>query len=204
GLRIGLSQAANTGFPRLYNLYAISTDADAYLTYGLYAYASGASSNNYGVYAYAPTSNGYAGYFSGNVYTTGAYQPSDARLKSDISPLQGGLNTIMQLQAKRYTYDREQFDFMNLPEGEQYGFLAQDLQQLLPTLTNRAFQAYDEALSDTHEGQGFEFTAVNYIGLIPIMVAGIQEQQQVIDSQKAEIEALKARLDRLEAVLLDK
>ncbi len=201
GLRIGLSQAANTGFPRLYNVYAITTDADAYLTYGLYAYASGASSNNYGVYAYAPTSNGYAGYFSGNVYTTGAYQPSDARLKSDIAPLQGGLNTIMQLQAKRYTYDREQFDFMNLPEGEQYGFLAQDLQQLLPTLTQRAFQAYDEALSDTPEGQGFEFTAVNYIGLIPIMVSGMQEQQEIIEAQEKKIESLEARLDALEALL---
>jgi hypothetical protein len=201
GVRVGLSQVANTGFPRLYNVYAISTDADAYLTYGLYAYASGASSNNYGVYAYAPTSNGYAGYFSGNVYTTGAYQPSDARLKSNIVPLENGLETVMRLRPKSYVYDRETYDFLNLPEGQQFGFLAQDMVQLLPNLTNRAFQAYDEALSDSPEGQGFEFTAINYTGVIPVMVTAIQEQQAIIEDQKAQIQSLEARLAAIETLL---
>ncbi|MEZ4828502.1 MAG: tail fiber domain-containing protein [Bacteroidia bacterium] len=201
GLRVSLSQASNTGFPRLYNVYAISTGADSYISYGLYAYASGASNSNYGVYAYAPSSSGYAGYFSGDVYATGSYLPSDARLKSEIAPLEGGLATIMQLRAKRYVYDREHFDFMNLPAGEQYGFLAQEIEQILPTLTQRAFQAYDEALSDTYEGKGFEFTAVNYTGLIPILVTAVQEQQIIIDDQKTKIQLLEDRLEKLEAMI---
>lgn len=201
GLRVSLSQVSNTGFPRLYNVYGRSTDSDAYLSYGLYGYASGASSNNYGVYGYAPTTSGYAGYFSGNVYTTASYLPSDARLKSDISPLQSGLETLLQLRPKQYQYDREKFEFMNLPEGGQYGFLAQEVAQLLPDLTISAFQPYEEALSDTDEGQGFEFTAINYTGLIPIVVAGVQEQQAIIDSQQAEIERLEARLEALEVLV---
>ena len=203
GVRANLSQVSNSGFPRLYNFYGISTDNDAYLSYGIYAYASGASSNNYGVYAYAPTSSGYAGYFSGNTYATGSYQTSDARLKSDITSLEGGLDKVMALQPKRYIYDRERYEFMNLPEGEQFGFLAQDLQKLLPNLTQKAFQAYDEAISDTPEGQGFEFSAVNYIGIIPIAVKAIQEQQDFIEQQKAKIESLEDRIAKLEA-LIDK
>lgn len=201
GVRSNLKQAANTGFPRLYNFYGISTDSDAYLSYGLYGYASGASNNNYGVYAYAPTTSGYAGYFSGNVYSTGSYLPSDARLKSDVTPLQSGLATLLQLRPKQYEYDQEKFEFMNLPEGGQYGFLAQEVAQLLPDLTISTFQPYEEAISDTHEGQGFEFTAINYTGMIPIVVAGVQEQQVIIDSQQAEIERLEARLEALEILV---
>lgn len=201
GLRIALSQATNTGFPRLYNIFAISTDTDAYLTYGLYGYASGASSNNYGVYAYAPTSSGYAVYASGNMYCTGSYLPSDARLKTDVEDLPSGLSTVMQLKPKQYQYDNREYDFMNLPTKQQYGFLAQDVQEILPELTNESFHAYDEALNETEEGQGMHFTAVNYIGFIPIMVAGMQEQQEIIEAQKQQIDDLEARIQRLEALI---
>jgi hypothetical protein len=204
GVRSNLSQQTNAGFPRLYNFYGISTDADAYLSYGVYAYASGASSANYGIYAYAPTTSGYAGYFSGNTYATGSYQTSDARLKSDITTLEGGLDKVMSLQPKSYVYDREKYDFMNLPEGEQFGFLAQDLQKQLPNLTNKAFHAYDEAKSDTPEGQGFEFSVINYIGIIPVAVKAIQEQQEIIQEQEEKIESLEARIARLEALMEDR
>jgi endosialidase-like protein len=204
GVRVNLSQQNNTGFPRLYNFYGISTDSDAYLTYGLYGYASGASNNNYGVYAYAPTSSGYAGYFNGNTYATGSYQTSDARLKSEVEPLQSGLATLMQLEPKKYLYDREKYDFLNLPEGEQFGFLAQDMEKIYPNLTASAFQAYDVAKSDTHEGQGFEFKVINYVGLIPVLVSAIQEQQKQIEQQKQteqnqqqQIEALQKQVEEL-------
>lgn len=201
GLRVGLSQQSNSGFPRLYNVYGRSSDADSYLSYGLYGYANNASNANYGVYAYAPTSNGYAGYFSGNTYATGAYQTSDARLKSNIIEVQNGLGTIMKLRPKSYEYKREEYDFMNLPEGIQHGFLAQDIENLLPELVNDSFQAYDKAKSDTEEGQGFHFKALNYTGLIPIMVSAMQEQQDVIETQEARIKSLEDRLTQLEALL---
>lgn len=201
GLRVSLSQTTNTGFPRLYNVYGISTDSDSYLSYGLYGYASGASNFNYGVYAYAPTTSGYAVYASGNVYSTGSYLPSDARLKTGIEPLPRGLNTILQLRPKQYHYDTREYEFMNLPHQLQYGFLAQEVEALLPELTQETFHAYDEALSDTEEGQGMYFTAINYTGLIPIMVAGMQEQQEIIDEQKQQISDLEARIERLEKLI---
>lgn len=203
GVYSNLSQTpVTTGFPTLYNIYGRSTDSDAYTSYGLYGYASGASNANYGVYAFAPaTTNSYAGYFSGNTYCTGAYQPSDVRLKSDIAPLPAGLKTIMQLRPKKYSYDRDKYDFMNLPEGEQFGFLAQELETLLPNLVNDSFQAYDEAKSDTPEGQGFNFKAVNYIGIIPILVAALQEQQEIIAQQRDQILTFEQRLAKIESLV---
>lgn len=192
GVRASLTQETNTGFPRLYNFYGISTDNDAYLSYGVYAYASGASNNNYGVYAFAPTTNGYAGYFSGNVYTTGSYLPSDEKLKSNIQTLSSGLEKVLALRPITSEYLASSLPFMSLPEGQQFGFTAQNVKAVMPELVRTTFQPYDEARSDTPEGQGFEFDAVNYTGMIPVLVSAIQEQQAVIEALKAEIDALKA------------
>ncbi|NNE35426.1 MAG: tail fiber domain-containing protein, partial [Rhodothermales bacterium] len=192
GVRSNLSQANNTGFPRLYNIYGISTDNDAYLTYGLYGYASGASNNNYGVYAYAPTASGYAGYFNGNVYTTGSYQPSDEKLKNNIQAFRGGLDKIMALSPISSEYDTQQYQALNLPEGEQYGFVAAQVKAVMPQLVRESFQPYEEAISDTEEGQGIAFEAVNYTGLIPVLVSAIQEQQEAIAALQAELAALRA------------
>lgn len=201
GVRVNLSQSGNTGFPRLYNLYGISTDTDAYITYGLYGYASGASFRNYGVYAYAPTTNGYAVYANGDVYSTGSYLPSDSRLKTGVTSITNSLELIGQLHPKTYQYNQREYDFLNLPQQTQYGFVAQEVAALLPELTKETFHAYDEALSDTEEGQGVLFTSVNYIGFIPILVAGMQEQQAIIEDQQQEIEDLKARMERLERLV---
>ena len=49
-----------------------------------------------------------------------------------------------------------------------------------------------QAEATVEAGEEFDFKAVNYIGLIPVLIKGIQEQQ-------AMIEALNARLEQLEA-----
>ncbi|RMG74758.1 MAG: tail fiber domain-containing protein [Bacteroidetes bacterium] len=208
GVIANLSQSPHTGFPRLFNIYGFSNDPDSYLSYGVYGFADNASNFNYGVYGLSPVSNGYAGYFSGNVYSTGSYLPSDAALKSYIQPLTNGLQTVLSLKPRRYEYDTRKYEFMHLPEGEQYGFVAQEVEQLLPALTRHTFQAYDKPLSDTPEGQGLEFKAVNYIGLIPFMVAGMQEQQEIIEQQAQHIQTqdqkildLEARLQAIESLL---
>lgn len=201
GVICNLSQVANTGFPRLYNIYGFSTDSDAYISYGSYGRATNASNFNYGVYGVASTTSGYAVYASGNTYTTGSYLPSDARLKSGVRNFREGLAGIMQLQPRMYTYNTREYDFMNLPEGRQFGFLAQEFEEVFPQFTKRSFQAFDEPLSDTPEGQGIEFKTINYTALIPVMVSAIQEQQGTIEKQQEQIESLEARLAALEAII---
>jgi len=55
-----------------------------------------------------------------------------------------------------------------------------------------------------HEG----YKAVNYVGLIPVLTEGIKDQQKVIEeqvainaTQKEEIDNLKERLAKIEALL---
>jgi hypothetical protein len=56
-----------------------------------------------------------------------------------------------------------------------------------------------QAEATVEAGEEFDFKAVNYIGLIPVLIKGIQEQQAMIEEQQAMIEALNARLEQLEA-----
>lgn len=199
GVYVRMQQQASSGTPRLYNLYGTSNDADAYLAYGVYGAASDAGESSYGVYGTTPTNDGYAGFFSGYVFTNAAYLPSDAKLKADVRPLQNALETIMALTPKTYAYATQRFDFMNLPEGEQYGFLAHELESVLPSLTKDSFHPYEEPLDDSEAGQGLRFKALNYQGIVPILVAAMQEQQKQFEEQAAKLSRLEARLNQLEA-----
>ena len=194
GIHVRVKQESSSGLVQLFSVFGSAIDSTTYSNYGVYGAADGASNSNYGIYGYTPTGRGYAGYFLGNVLSTGAYQISDARFKSNIIEVQNGLNTIMQLNPKSYEYKREEFDFMNLPEGIQHGFLAQEIEKLLPELVNDSFQPYEKPSSNTEEGQGFRFKALNYTGLVPILVSAVQEQQEVIKD-------LEARISQLEALL---
>ncbi len=93
-------------------------------------------------------------------------------------------------------FDTQTYMFMNLPEGEQYGFLAEDVNAVMPDLVRASFHPYDEPTSVTPEGQGIEFEAVNYVGLIPVLVSAIQEQPATITTLQAELEALEAAVNR--------
>lgn len=193
GVRSNLSQLSNDGFPRLYNFYGITTDNDSYLTYGFYGWAAGASLFNYGIYGYAPTLTGFAGYFSGNTYATGTYQTSDPKLKQNMQAIGNGLSIIMEIEPLSYQFKREEYDFMNLPHGEHFGVSANQVKEVLPNLVKRAFHAYDEPLENTAEGQGMWFDAVNYVEMIPILISAVQEQQKLIEDLRKEVEELKKK-----------
>jgi len=182
--------------------------------YGLYNYTYNYAGNStrYGIYNYMGCSSGdgtgsryalysgvsslcdggtrYAGYFSGDVYISGTLtQTSDEAKKTNIQELSGAMGIINQLKPK--TYDYKVDTDIALPSEKQYGFLAQDIEQVLPELVKDVETLSQPGELDADEDfipeATGEIKTVNYIALIPILVEAIQEQQ-------AEIEALKAEL----------
>lgn len=97
--------------------------------------------------------------------------PSDRRLKKDISSLDGVLNTMMLLRPTTYALKNAKPD-----DRQQYGFIAQELEQVLPELVH-------------HDGE--DQLSVNYMQIIPLLTAALQEQQKTI-------EELEERLSKLE------
>ena len=83
---------------------------------------------------------------------------------------------------------------MDLPEGRQVGIMADDLEKTFPQLIkNNEFDLNDDPENqDSNKKENLlKFKAVNYIGLVPVLVKAIQEQQQTIEKQTQMIEEMK-------------
>ncbi len=125
---------------------------------------------------YTPAIPGY--YFpNANVYVTAGYNflgYSDRRLKTEINGLDDkqGLDAIGRLNPVSYYIKADR------SLGLQYGFVAQDVQDVLPAIVRTGENG---------------MLALNYNGLFAPMVKAIQEQQAEIEDLQRQINELKQR-----------
>lgn len=149
-------------------------------TYGLFSTYSGAGITcTGGSLALCPKA---AGFFNGEVAATGMFFPSDIHLKTTVQDVTDGLSIINQLQPKTYNYDTAQYSFMNLNGDLQYGLVAQDLIPVLPQcLRNLGLPQEVDSIGNVVHPE-VNYLGVNYTMIIPILIAGMKEQQHQIDS----------------------
>ncbi|MGB1241004.1 MAG: tail fiber domain-containing protein [Chitinophagales bacterium] len=106
---------------------------------------------------------------------------SDRRLKTNITKLPYGLQTVLQLKPSIYHYK-------NNTEGKQeLGLIAQDLQETVPEVVV----------------EGEEFLSVDYTALVPVLIQAIQEQQAIIEAQKSTIEVQQTAMEQTQSELKD-
>ncbi|MCW3071544.1 MAG: hypothetical protein JWO44_1434 [Bacteroidetes bacterium] len=165
------------------NYGVFSTSQNAANNYGVYAIANGGS-NCYGIYSQAGGgTNNYAGYFNGDVIRTGTDNfTSDQTLKQDINPLSNAMGIISQLLPKTFYFDTIAHANMKLSSKYQYGFIAQDVETILPELIGTAVQP--AVLDSAHNIviPSLTYKTLNYNAFIAILMKGMQEQQSKIDS----------------------
>jgi hypothetical protein len=97
---------------------------------------------------------------------------SDKNFKKNIQPLRGSLNKVLQLQGVQYEWNTQDFPRRGFDTTIQDGFIAQDIEKVLPELVHKGADGYK---------------AVDYIQLIPFLVEAIKEQQAQINSLKAQL-----------------
>lgn len=178
--------------------------------YGLYGWARGNSVNAYGVYGQTASStapNQWAGYFDGNVQVqgnitaSGSITPSDQQFKTNVQPLGNAMNLISQLHPKTYDYNTSLYPTFNFETDQQMGLIAQEVETVIPTIvTNHVSPAKYDSLG-TLISPEFAYKGVEYQELIPLLVAGMQEQQSEIDQKDSIINDLNNRLSQLENCL---
>jgi len=118
--------------------------------------------------------------------TNGTINTSDANLKTNILNTNYGLKEILKLRPVSFHWKAE------LPnESAKIGFLAQDLQKIIPEVVVDKEWVYTSDDRSTGHWQPTTNLGVRYSDLIPVTVSAIQEQQKLIDSMKIEIEELK-------------
>ena len=110
------------------------------------------------------------------------YKDSDLRLKNIIGPLQNGLNIINKLSPIKYSLKSDETNSL------QFGFIAQEVQKILPNIVK-------EISSETNELK--QHLTLDYVSLVPILIQGMKEQQQII-------EAMNTRIKTLETLLLSR
>ena len=156
-----------------------------------------------GVWGIAATGEGtYAGYFDGNVQVVGdvcannVTCPSDLRLKRDVVNSSYGLQEVMHLRPVDFYYnDKVHSSDLNSSEL-QTGFIAQELEEILPNLVIDN----GTAIIDPNNPHNIKtYKTVNYLGLIPILTKGLQEQQQMIDALSKEVGELRCLVENMKS-----
>ncbi len=133
--------------------------------------------------------------FGSSLATGGSWQVSDQRLKSEVREIGGALDIVKSLRGVKYSYQNEAYPQLRLPQDQQYGFIAQDVEKILP----------EAVRNSDDESSGVEYKVMQYTQIIPVLTEAIKEQQVIIDDQEDQlieqyliIENLEARLTALE------
>jgi len=167
---------------------------------GVYGSAFNASVNyggfftHFGGTAGTGTSTGdYAIYSNGSSYATGTwYSGSDRRFKENVESLDNALDIINQLNPTTYSFKQTgKYSELNFPIEKQYGFIAQEVEQVLPEIVRDVKAHFNDQDEDKFNDYSEEYKGMNYTALISVLTQGIKEQQAIIESQKEEIESLK-------------
>ena len=173
--------------------------------FGVYGKATcndvGGFNNNYGVYGevnLADTANihTFAGFFNGKVNVVGqchatVFTTSDQQFKQNIQPIGDAISVINELSPKTYYWKTNEYPQMRFTGAKQWGFVAQDIDQFLPELTDKtSVPPTLDSLGNVITA-GLEYEGINYAEITPIAVRAIQQldstnhalQNQVNDQQ---------------------
>ena len=140
-------------------------------------------------------------FLNGLGYTGALSALSDARTKTNVRPMENALDIIKNLKGVNYEYDLVKYPYLGLSEGKQYGFIAQELEAVLPELVElnsldingcKPMEARDESKNKLEQ-----FKMVNYVGVIPILVEGIKELQEIIEIQQKTIDELRSEIEKI-------
>jgi hypothetical protein len=107
---------------------------------------------------------------------------SDRRLKKNITPFAPMLDKVTALQPVRYFWRADEFPERHFGNSQNYGLIAQDVEQVLPELV-------------ATDSDGYK--AIDYSRLPLLTIQAMKELTAENDARKAENEARKAENDAL-------
>ena len=130
------------------------------------------ANDTYGLVVYGPT-----------FCSSGAWAASDFRFKKNIVTLNSALDKILQLRGVSFEWKAEEFPDKGFTHGENVGFIAQEVEKIIPDLVQ--------------DGPG-GYKSIAYDKLTAFIVEAMKEQQTQIESSKSENIKLTSRVQELE------
>lgn len=133
---------------------------------------------------------------NGDIYINSTFYPSDKQYKKDIETYTNAMDVINKLQPVKYFFKDDVYFpeagadgkpvKRNFDKEEQIGFIAQELEQVLPNMVRT-------------DKNGFK--AVNYTQLFGVLTQGMKEQDVKINSLETQNKELMEKLDAVNALL---
>jgi hypothetical protein len=136
--------------------------------------------------------SGWGGIFLNDLGYTGYFgSASDQKIKKNIQTIRQPMDIIRGLRGVTYEHKLDEYAGLGLKSGTTYGFIAQEVEQVMPDIVKTKNIPYHSTRLNPSE-KGYEsLKTVGYIEVIPVLV-------EALKAQELEIEALKARISELE------
>ena len=119
-----------------------------------------------------------------------AQQISDKDLKKNTTPVANSLSYIKQLQPVTYEYNQDTFKQLHLPGGKQFGFITDDVKQVVPAAISKHNNWFTAGKNNQ---RAVTTSQVDLEKLVPLLVGAVKEQQAEIETLKLEVQKLKAK-----------
>jgi hypothetical protein len=124
---------------------------------------------------------------TGNAATaTSLLGQSDRRWKKNIAPLGGALDEVERMRGVQFEWRRDEYPDERFPEGRQIGFVAQEVEEVLPELVRTDEKGYK---------------SLAYANVTAVLVEAVKEQQRLIEQQRSELSTVQAQLAELRAAV---
>ena len=175
---VGTTSGSSAAGPRIYvdNTNNVSGDSGIFALLG-----SNCSNTSSAAFSALITGVGNKFYVYGNgnvVNTNNSYGAiSDVKFKENIVDATPKLDDVLNLKVRNFNLKTE-------PNNKQIGFIAQEFEEVFPSMIDVSpdTDATGKALETTHK-------SIKLSVLVPILVKAIQEQQTIIESLKARLDA---------------
>lgn len=102
------------------------------------------------------------------------YAYSDERFKKNIRSITSALSVIDKLDPKTYSWRKDEFKDRGFNDAPQIGFIAQDLEKVIPEVVVTGSDGYK---------------SVNYDMIIPILAQGIKELKLQVENLQSQLSA---------------
>ena len=119
---------------------------------------------------------------NGDILAVRVHSSSDERFKKNIAPIESALEKVMNINGVTYDFRTEEFSSRNFPVTTQVGFLAQNVEKVMPEVVQT-------------NGDGYK--AVDYAKITALLNEAIKEQQLRIENQEKIIQSQNEMLTSL-------
>ena len=109
---------------------------------------------------------------NGDILAVRVHSSSDRRFKKEIVPVESALRKVMGLEGVNYLFRTDEFKNRNFPTDLQLGFIAQDIEAIVPEVVRT-------------NGDGYK--AVDYAKVTALLVEAIKEQQAQITKLEGQL-----------------